>query len=79
MRIKTNQEREARKQRNKAKRGIKQVKKDVFSAIRGIVNAQTELDKIAKEAGITEEEMEELKKGEVNAVCKEEESNQGSC
>lgn len=59
MRIKTNIEREARKQRNKAKR--KNIKKDVFKAIRGIVNAQTKLDDMAKEAGITEEEMKELK------------------
>jgi len=67
MRIKTNQEREARKQRNKAKRNIKEVKKDVFSAIRGIVNAQTKLDNWAKDEGLTEEDLAELKKGEVNA------------
>jgi hypothetical protein len=67
MRIKTNLEREARKQRNKAKRGIKQVKKDVFKAVREIVNSQTKLDKWAKEEGLTEDDLAELKKGEVNA------------
>ncbi len=67
MRIKTNIEREERKRRNKAKRGIKQVKNDVFSAIRGIVNAQTKLDNWAKDEGLTEEDLAELKKGEVNA------------
>ncbi len=65
MRQKTNIEREARKQRNKAKRGIKNVKKDVFSAIRGIVNAQTKLDDWAKDEGLTEEDLEKLKKEEI--------------
>jgi hypothetical protein len=63
MRIKTNREREARKLRNKAKRNIASVQKDAFKAIKAVVNAQTELDRIAKEAGLTEEEMTELKKG----------------
>jgi CRISPR/Cas system type I-B associated protein Csh2 (Cas7 group RAMP superfamily) len=75
MRQKTNIEREARKQRNKAKRGIKNVKKDVFSAIRGIVNAQTKLDEWAKDEGLTEEDLEKLKKGEVDASSEEEKSN----
>jgi CRISPR/Cas system type I-B associated protein Csh2 (Cas7 group RAMP superfamily) len=74
MRQKTNIEREARKQRNKAKRGIKNVKKDVFSAIRGIVNAQTKLDEWAKDEGLTEEDLEKLKKGEVDASSEEEKS-----
>lgn len=65
MRIKTNIEREARKQRNKAKRSIKEVKKDVFKAVREIVNSQTKLDKWAKEEGLTGEDLAELKKGEI--------------
>jgi hypothetical protein len=74
MRIKTNIEREARKQRNKAKRNIKNVKNDVFKAIRGIVNEQTKLDTWAKSEGLTEEDLAELKKGEVN----EEAGNKGN-
>ena len=69
MRIKTNLEREARKQRNKAKRSIKNVKKDIFKAVREIVNSQTKLDDWAKEEGLTEDDLAELKKGEVNAVA----------
>jgi septal ring factor EnvC (AmiA/AmiB activator) len=67
MRIKTNIEREERKQRNKVKRSIKNVKKDIFKAVREIVNSQTKLDKWAKEEGLTEDDLAELKKGEVNA------------
>ena len=64
MRIKTNLEREARKQRNKAKRSIKNVKKDIFKAVREIVNSQTKLDDWAKEEGLTEDDLAELKKEE---------------
>jgi hypothetical protein len=64
MRIKTNIEREERKRRNKAKRSIKNVKKDVFKAVREIVNAQTKLDTWAKEEGLTEDDLAELKKEE---------------
>lgn len=70
MRIKTNLEREARKQRNKAKRSIKEVKKDVFKAVREIVNAQTKLDDWAKNEGLTEEDLEELKKEEISCDSK---------
>lgn len=62
MRIKTNIEREERKRRNKAKRSIKNVKKDVFKAVREVVNAQTKLDTWAKNEGLNEEELAELKK-----------------
>jgi hypothetical protein len=75
MRIKTNIEREARKQRNKAKRNIKNVKNDVFKAIRGIVNEQTKLDTWAKSEGLTEEDLAELKKGEVNEETGNKEDN----
>ncbi len=67
MRSKTNIEREERKQRNKARRSIKNVKKDIFKAVREIVNSQTKLDDWAKEEGLTEEDLAELKKGEVDA------------
>jgi hypothetical protein len=62
MRIKTNIEREERKRRNKAKRSIKNVKNDVFKAVREIVNAQTKLDEWAKDEGLTEEDLAELKR-----------------
>lgn len=62
MRIKTNIEREARKQRNKKKR-FAETKKDFNKMIKEVVNAQKELDTIAKESGMTEEEMNALKKG----------------
>lgn len=75
MRIKTNIEREARKQRNKAKRGIKEVKKDVFKAVREIVNAQTKLDNWAKNEGLTEDDLVELKKEEINAEAGRTDSN----